>query len=114
MQTRTIPTVTLPEKFEHCAKGCNLAIALLTPDDMGGRVGSESRDARVRQNVLVELGWFWGRCGRNNLLLMSRDEIELPSDFAGLQPVRFQGSVRESVLDIDAFMHYHKVRLREE
>lgn len=114
MYTKMVPTVTLPEKFEHCARDCNLAIALLTPDDVGGKLGSDSASARVRQNVLVELGWFWGRCGLHNVLLLSPGKLELPSDLGGLQIVRYEHSVEEAISAIDAFMHFHKVRLRDE
>jgi len=105
--------MTLPEKFEYCAEESNLAVALLTPDDIGSKASDDSYDARVRQNVLIELGWFWGRCGRNNLLLLSRGAIDLPSDLAGLQPVRYKKNVKEVVLDLDSFMRFHKVRQRE-
>jgi hypothetical protein len=114
MYAHTVPTVTLPEKFESCARECNLAIALLTPDDVGGKVGTDSSAARVRQNVLVELGWFWGRCGRHSLLLVSPGKLDLPSDLRGLQVVRYENKVEEAMSAIDGFMRYHRVALRRE
>ena len=35
----------------------------------------------VREKTFwLEAGWFWGRLGRENLLVLSRGEIEFPSD----------------------------------
>ncbi|MFY9821151.1 MAG: nucleotide-binding protein [Thermoanaerobaculia bacterium] len=53
------------------------AIVVLTPDDSWG----ERR--RVRQNVILELGFFIGRLGRNKVCSLYRPSIELPSDFHG-------------------------------
>ena len=39
------------------------AIAILTPDDFGGAFGQEPK-MRARQNVILELGFFMGRLGR--------------------------------------------------
>ena len=62
------------------------AIALVTPDDLGGlREDSDAglRD-RARQNVWVEVGWFWGKLGRARTLLLGKRGVELPSDLSGL------------------------------
>jgi predicted nucleotide-binding protein len=53
------------------------AIVLLTPDDYLGE------GARARQNVVLELGYFIGRLGRNRVCSLYRPPIELPSDFHG-------------------------------
>src|SRR5262249_19821272 len=45
------PTEPIPIKFERFAATVDGAIALVTPDDPG---------ARARENVWVEVGWFWG------------------------------------------------------
>src|SRR5207342_967372 len=51
---------TLPEKFEELADKADAAIALVTPDDYGSMVaGAASKRQRARQNVWVEVGWFW-------------------------------------------------------
>ena len=113
MHSRMLPTLTLPEKFERCARACRIAIALLTPDDVGAKAGESAQGTRVRQNVLVELGWFWGRHGRHSLLLVARGGIDLPSDLAGVQPISYDTQVAEVVLALDAFMRYHNVRIRD-
>jgi predicted nucleotide-binding protein len=85
---------TLPEKFEELASAADAAIALATPDDLAV-VGSTSEVARkrARQNVWVEVGWFWGRLGRNRVLLLVRGELEIPSDLDGIEYYQYETSV---------------------
>lgn len=76
---------TIPEKFEEHASEAGLAIILLTPDDVGAP--KDERDKlkpRARQNVVLELGYFWGRLGRGRVCVLYKEEIELPSDMQGL------------------------------
>jgi hypothetical protein len=84
----------LPEKFEELAGQVDAAIALVTPDDLGGLVGSEHATlrGRARQNVWVEVGWFWGALGRARALLLGKKGVELPSDLAGLLVEEFTHS----------------------
>ena len=67
---------TLPEKFEAIAKKCDGAIALATPDDRGVLANDVQTDTqwalRARQNVWLEVGWFWGALGRRRFLLLCR------------------------------------------
>jgi hypothetical protein len=73
---------TIIEKFE--ANGdVGFAVVLLTPDDVGSAKGGELKP-RARQNVLLELGYFYGRLGRKRVCALKRGELELPSDFAGV------------------------------
>ena len=37
-----------------------------------------------RQNVLLELGYFIGRLGRDRVCALKRGNVEIPSDFAGV------------------------------
>ena len=39
---------------------------------------------RARQNVVLELGYFIGRLGRDRVCALKRDDIEMPSDFGGV------------------------------
>ena len=59
---------TLPEKFEQVASKVDMAIAIATPDDVGALAGESVEtlklNKRARQNVWLEVGWFWGRLGR--------------------------------------------------
>ena len=73
---------TVIEKIEAEA-GVGFAIVLLTPDDEGRVIGGELQ-ARARQNVMLELGFFIGRLGRHRVCALKRGELEIPSDFAGV------------------------------
>jgi len=73
---------TVIEKVE--ANGdVGFAIVLLTPDDEGRVLGGEL-EPRARQNVLLELGYFLGRLGRERVCTLKRGDVEIPSDFAGV------------------------------
>ena len=76
---------TIPEKFEEHASEAGFAIILLTPDDVGA--SKDERDKlkpRARQNVVLELGYFWGRLGRGRVCVLHKGGVELPSDMQGL------------------------------
>lgn len=56
----TLAAATIPEKLEIIADKASGAIALLTPDDftvLENQTGTNA--ARSRQNVVLEIGWFW-------------------------------------------------------
>ena len=59
------------------------AVVLLTPDDEGCVKGG-TPEPRARQNVLLELGYFIGRLGREKVCALKRGALEIPSDFAGV------------------------------
>lgn len=59
------------------------AVVLLTPDDEGCVKGG-AFEPRARQNVLLELGYFIGRLGRDKVCALKRGTLEIPSDFAGV------------------------------
>lgn len=80
---------TIIEKFEDFAD-VGFAIVLLTPDDRGGPMATpyEQQRARARQNVILELGYFLGRLGRNRVCALYRENVEIPSDYSGVLYVR--------------------------
>ena len=86
---------TIMEKFETYGTAASFVIVLLTPDDVGQTVAD--RDAgttpnfRARQNVVLELGYFIGKIGRDNIVVVNKD-VERPSDLAGLSYVEYPGS----------------------
>jgi len=73
---------TVIEKIE-AYDDVGFAVVLLTPDDEGRAKGGELQP-RARQNVLLELGYFMGRLGRDKVCALRRGEVEIPSDFAGV------------------------------
>ncbi len=75
---------TIIEKFEaHSDVG--YAVVLLTPDDEGRlNAPAQTLQARARQNVIFELGFFFGKHGRENVCVLYKKGVELPSDVSGL------------------------------
>jgi predicted nucleotide-binding protein len=74
---------TIIEKVEaHADVG--FAVVLLTPDDKGGTASESELRPRARQNVLLELGYFIGRLGRDRVCALRKGEVEVPSDFDGV------------------------------
>lgn len=75
---------TLIEKFvEHSHVG--FAVVLLTPDDVGRSVKATAAEEqpRARQNVIMELGYFLGKVGRDKVCPLYVTGVEIPSDYVG-------------------------------
>ena len=73
---------TIIEKFEDYAQ-TSYAVALLTPDDVGGP-DHDNLKPRARQNVILELGFFLGSLGRGRVAALLKGDLELPSDYLGV------------------------------
>ena len=71
------------EKFEDEAASCTYAVVLATADDNAGGASSGWVETRARQNVIFELGWFYGRLGRRRVVLIKEPEVTLPGDILG-------------------------------
>ncbi|MEA5535294.1 nucleotide-binding protein [Crocosphaera sp. XPORK-15E] len=75
---------TIIEKFENYSN-VSFAIILLTPDDEGKvRNKDEELKPRARQNVILELGYFMGKLGRDKVCALYKEKVEIPSDFSGV------------------------------
>lgn len=104
---------TIIKKFEDCSEDIPFAIVLLSPDDKGCEANNfpESAKLRARQNVMLELGYFIGKLGRNNVLVLVKEEndFELPSDILGILFTPFKNGwekemvreLRESGYNVD-------------
>lgn len=78
---------TIIEKFEQETEEIDLVFVLLTPDDRGFAAASpEAEKQRARQNVVFELGYFYGKLRRTTgrILLLRKGEIEFSSDLSGV------------------------------
>ena len=76
---------TIIEKFEAHAGQAGYAIVLLTPDDVGAPKGEQEQPKpRARQNVILELGYFLGALGREQVCVLHKEKVELPSDIHGI------------------------------
>ena len=88
---------TIIEKLEEYAEDVGYAIVLATPDDEGRVKGGTVTKSRVRQNVVLELGMFLAKLGREHvaILLKEASDFERPSDIDGLSYIPFQSRVDE-------------------
>jgi|APEBP8051073302_1049394.scaffolds.fasta_scaffold00326_8 predicted nucleotide-binding protein len=75
---------TVIEKLEKNAAEVGFAVILLTPDDLGKSVKEEELKGRARQNVILELGFFWGLLKRSNVCCIAKRGVDLPSDLHGV------------------------------
>nr|WP_297384073.1 nucleotide-binding protein [uncultured Roseateles sp.] len=73
---------TIIEKIEAYSD-VDFAVVLLTPDDVGGANG-QPQQPRARQNVLLELGYFMAKLGRERVFTLRKGDVEIASDFAGV------------------------------
>ena len=83
---------TIIEKFEEHAD-VPFAVVLLTPDDVGKLKNEESDlKPRARQNVILELGFFLGRLGRDRVCPLVKGDVETPSDYDGVVYTKLDGA----------------------
>ncbi len=89
---------SLLQKFLQFSKDIRFAVVLLTADDLGASrtqyeaagVGDRALQFRARQNVILELGFFYGYLGWENVFVISAQpdkvypNFEPPSDLAGV------------------------------
>ena len=86
---------TIIEKLETCSD-VTFACVLLTPDDEGHAAGkSGQKRSRARQNVVLELGMFLAKLGRERVAILHKGDVELPSDISGLLYIPFKERVDE-------------------
>lgn len=78
---------TIIEKFESNSD-VNSAIVLFTGDDFGYSKGENNSKAKLRprQNVIFEMGYFFGKLGREKVICLFDDniDIEIFSDYKGI------------------------------
>jgi predicted nucleotide-binding protein len=91
---------TLIEKFEGEAKGASFALALLTPDDF---IASDNGEyAQARPNVIFELGWFYGRLGRERVCILLREGTKIHSDLDGISRIVFKDTVEDVASQVES------------
>ncbi|WP_167755824.1 TIR domain-containing protein [Vitreimonas flagellata] len=78
--------LTILEKLEHHLDHAFVAFVLLTPDDEARALAGGATRTRARQNVIFELGYFFGRVGRREgrVVILTKGAVELPSDLHGI------------------------------
>jgi predicted nucleotide-binding protein len=83
---------TILEKFEDSAAVTSYAVVLLTADDVGRASSASELQSRGRQNVIFELGFFFGRLGRARVTVLLGEGVEKPSDIDGLVYITLDSS----------------------
>lgn len=88
---------TIIEKFEEQADQADIVFVLLTPDDF-----NHENQARARQNVIFELGYFIGKMGRKSgrVILLSKGNLDIPSDLSGILRIDIGQGIRTAGEDI--------------
>ena len=83
---------TIIEKFTDHSE-VNFAVVLLSADDFAYSIKQKPEEGRLRarQNVILELGFFIGKLGRDRVvaLVENSDNFEFPSDYQGVIYIPF-------------------------
>lgn len=83
LNEQTNGCATIIEKFEKNSEVA-AAICLFTKDDVGKAMNDTDYQARARQNVVFEAGYFMGKLGRKHVIMIADNDIEIPSDLQGV------------------------------
>ncbi len=78
---------TIIDKLLEETQMAGYAIALLTPDDI-----TETGDKRARQNVILEIGYFLGKLGKERNRMIVKGDLEIPSDLHGILYEKFDNA----------------------
>ncbi|MFX1478192.1 MAG: TIR domain-containing protein [Promethearchaeota archaeon] len=92
------PEKSLFQKFLTWSRDVRYAVILISADDLGASrtqyehpdVGDRALQFRARQNVILELGFFYGYLGWENVFVLFKDpdkvfpNFERPSDLSGV------------------------------
>ncbi len=74
---------TIIKKFEENSDVCG-AVCLFTADDVGKAKTEATEQPRARQNVVFEAGYFMGKLGRDHVVMICEDGVEIPGDLSGV------------------------------
>ncbi len=93
---------TIIEKFEEHAGLIDWVFVLITPDDPQFAPRTNDAKRRARQNVIFELGFFYGLLGRleGRIIALKKGDVELPSDMQGIAWINIDNGIRASGEDI--------------
>jgi len=75
---------TIIEKLIDNAKRCDSAVIVMTGDDT-----ANDDQARVRENVMHEIGFFQGMYGRRAIILLHEESVNIPTNLAGVAYIPF-------------------------
>ena len=75
---------TIIEKLERNASTCDSAVIVMTGDDI-----DEDGQARARENVMHEIGFFQAKYGRARVCLLHEEAVSIPTNLSGVVYVPF-------------------------
>lgn len=75
---------TIIQKLYEESNKCNCAIIVMTGDDK-----FDNGEIRARENVLHEIGFFQGKLGLGNIMLLHEEGVNIPSNIHGLVYITF-------------------------
>ena len=84
---------TIIEKLEHYTD-VGFCIVLYTCCDEGRKKGDSGFQCRARQNVVFEHGYLCAKLGRKRVVALKEEQVEFPSDLAGVVYINLQYSKR--------------------
>ena len=102
---------TIIEKIESHSD-VDFAVCLYTADDIGS-INEENPNfkKRARQNVVFEAGYFIGKLGRENVIILMDSDIEKPSDNDGIIYLSFSNQWKDDLRkEIEAIYSDKKVK----
>lgn len=74
---------TVLQKLDDASNRCGYAIIVMTGDDVHGE------EVRARENVMHEIGFFQGKYGLRNVILLHEDGVSIPSNMQGIVYIPF-------------------------
>ncbi|WP_259647207.1 nucleotide-binding protein [Burkholderia pseudomallei] len=83
---------TIIEKLENNAESCDSAVIVMTGDDIDA-----DGQARARENVMHEIGFFQAKYGRARVCLLHEEAVSIPTNLSGVVYVPFpEGNIGTS------------------
>ena len=101
--------MTIIEALEGKISQIHAGIVLLTPDDYAiaksdferCKANNENYEllcsTRARQNVILEMGMLLAGLGRENVIVLRKEDTEIPSDISGVFYISYKEHVKETV-----------------
>jgi predicted nucleotide-binding protein len=69
----------------------SFAFVILTPDDVIQK--PELVYAQGRPNTIFELGWFYGKLGRDKACILKKDGTNINTDIHGVSRIQFNNKI---------------------
>ena len=80
------------QKLDEESSKCGYAVIVMTGDDVEGEI------VKARENVMHEVGFFQGKLGLRNTILLHEEGVNIPSNIHGLVYISFPKDLVEAAL----------------